>query len=303
VKNSAVNVLGTIPVGEEVSPLLDAYLACHDFAPGTRRLVALDIRSFARWFVSRTNEPLTLTRITVRDVVDYRDHLRREKGQAVATVNRSLVLLRGFLAWLAEEGHIAANPARPVKELRKQPLAPKALSRSDVRKLLREVELRGDVRANALFSLMLFTGARVSDVVQLELSDLLLGERSGTVVFRHGKGNKQRSVPLPLPARRAIGAYLEGRPQVASPRVFVGERGPITERGIRNLCSKYGAICGIKLHPHKLRHTFATQFLADNQNDLTSLAQLMGHESISTTSRYVQRTEEQLAEATERVSY
>ena len=78
-----------------------------------------------------------------------------------------------------------------------------------VRRLLREVELREDIRAGAIFSLFLWTGCRVSDLVNLELTDLLLSERSGTVVFRFGKGNKQRSVPLPLPARRALQAYLE----------------------------------------------------------------------------------------------
>ena len=71
-----------------------------------------------------------------------------------------------------------------------------------VRRLLREVELREDIRAAAIFALMLYTGARVSDLVQLELADLMLSERTGTVVFRFGKGNKQRSVPLPLLARQ-----------------------------------------------------------------------------------------------------
>ena len=75
-------------------------------------------------------------------------------------------------------------------------LAPKGLDRSQVRQLLREVELREDIRAAAIFSLFLYTGSRVSDLVQLELADLMLSERTGTVVFRFGKGNKQRSVPL-----------------------------------------------------------------------------------------------------------
>ena len=125
-----------------------------------------------------------------------------------------------------------------MKELRRQ-LAPKGLDRSQVRRLLREVELRQDIRAGAIFSLFLCTGCRVSDLVNLELHDLMLGERSGTVVFRFGKGNKQRSVPLPLPARRALQAYLETRPPVQSDKVFVGERGPLTDRGVRALCDKY----------------------------------------------------------------
>ena len=108
---------------------------------------------------------------------------------------------------------LKANPAKPVKELRRQQLAPKGMDRSQVRKLLREIELRNDIRAGAIFSLFLYTGCRVSDLVALELHDLMLAERSGSVVFRLGKGNKQRSVPLPLPARRALEAYLESRPR------------------------------------------------------------------------------------------
>ena len=130
----------------------------------------------------------------------------------MASVNRCLVTIRRWFDWLVRHGHVQMNPAKQVKELRRQPLAPKGLDRADVRRLLREVELRQDVRAGAIFSLMLYTGCRVSDLVNLELADLMLGERSGTVVFRLGKGSKQRSVPLPLPARRAVQAYLETRP-------------------------------------------------------------------------------------------
>jgi site-specific recombinase XerD len=143
----------------------------------------------------------------------------------------------------------------------------------------------------------------VSDLVGMELHDVMLSERSGSVVFKHGKGGKQRSVPLPLPARRALESYLESRPPIQSDRVFVGERGPLTDFGMRALSDKYGAIIGVKLYPHLLRHTMAHRFLLDNSNDLVSLDQILGHSDINTTARYTQRREEELGEAVDRLVY
>ncbi len=302
-KNSVDNVPLLTFLGPEEAGFVTRFLTSRDFSTHTRRAFVNDLKKFAGWFTTANKEPLRFSRVTTRDLTDFRDHLRREKGQAVATVNRALVLLRTFFGWLVEEGHLAANPAKKVKELRRQPLAPKGLERSQVRRLLREVELRGDVRADAIFHLFLFSGCRVGDLVGLELDDLLLSERSGSVVFKNGKGGKQRSVPLPLPARQAVQEYLGCRPPVESRRVFVGERGPLTDRGVRALCDKFSALIGVDLYPHLLRHTMAKRFLEDNQNDLVSLAQILGHESLNTTARYTRRSEEQLSQACDRLAY
>ncbi len=302
-ENSGDNVFDSMPVGNQETALIDRFLSDNDFSANTRRAFASDLRNFSDWFTQVNKERFVISRVTTGDVSSYRDYLRRAKTQAVATVNRALVTVRRFFNWLVEEGQLTANPARKVKELKRQQLAPKGLDRAQVRKLLREAELRGDIRADALFSLLLYTGCRVGDIVDLEIGDLMLNERSGTAIFRFGKGSKQRSVPIPLPARRALLTYLETRPGVQSNRVFIGERGPLTDRGIRSLCNKYAALIGVKLHPHLLRHTFAHQFLADNSNDLVSLAQVLGHQSLTTSARYTQRGQDQLAAAAEKLNY
>jgi site-specific recombinase XerD len=300
-QNSADMHFTGIPVGAEEGVLFARFLDSHDCADNTRRAMTQDVRKFARWFSKANGEPLVVGRVTTRDVSDFKNYLRRDQGQAVATVNRALVTLRRFFGWLVDQGSISANVVKPVKELKRQELAPKGMERQDVRRLLREVELRQDLRGNAIFHLFLYSGCRCGDLVGLELDALQLGERSGTI--RHGKGNKQRWVPLPLPVRRALQAYLETRPPVASNRMFIGERGPLTESGIRSLCDKYAALIGVKIHPHLLRHTMAHQYLADNPGDLVGLAQILGHENVNTSARYTKHTQQQLGESAERLSY
>ena len=131
-QNRGDNVFEGLFVGPEENGLVMTYLATHDFASNTRRAIRNDLRKFAGWFSQANQEPFTVKRITVRDVTDFKDHLRRKQGQAVSTVNRALVTIRRFLAWLGESGHLKTNPAKPVKELRRQQLAPKGLERNEV---------------------------------------------------------------------------------------------------------------------------------------------------------------------------
>ena len=275
-------------------PNLDEFLLANDFCNRTVKAIRSDLRKFAAWFTTANGERLDLARVTTRDIADFKTHLRDVRRQSVATVNRALVSLRRFLAHVQSRGLIESNPASVVKELRRMPSTPKGLTTAEVRKILREIEIRQDRKAGAILGMMLFAGLRASEVVSLELEDLTLGPRSGQVVCRQGKGSKQRMVPLSLEARRLLTAYLETRPPVECQAVFIGERGPLTYSGLRAICSKYAAISGVTYTAHTLRHTFAHRFLELSHNDLVALAQILGHENLNTTSIYTKQSQEAL---------
>lgn len=283
--------------------LVDDFLAAHDYSHHTDRAIRADLGKFAGWFTTANNEPFDPTRITVRDVADFREHLARVRRQSVATVNRALVSVRRFLGHLVRSGALPENPAESVRELRRVPTVPKGLATSQVRKILREVELRQDRRAGGIIGLMLFGGLRVSDVVGLDLSDVTITTRSGQIVCRNGKGNKLRIVPLPVEARRLLSIYLECRPPVQSQAVFIGERGALTDDGVRAICSRYAAITGVLFTPHTLRHTFAHRFLTATGNDIVALAQILGHESLNTTAIYTRRGQDELQASIDGLRY
>jgi site-specific recombinase XerD len=287
----------------ELPGCVDEFLDANDFSRQTVKAIKSDLRKFVGWFVNANNEQFDPTRVTVRDVADFRDHLARVRRQAVATVNRSLVSVRSLLGHLVKSGALSGNPAESVKELRRMPSVPQGLATGEVRKILREIELRQDIRAGAVIGLMLHAGLRASEVIGLELDDITISPRAGQVVCRQGKGNKQRIVPLSIEARRVLAAYLETRPPTDSYVVFIGERGPLTYAGLRAICSKYSAITGVSFTAHKLRHTFAHRYLDQTNNDLVGLAQLLGHESLNTTSIYTKRGQDELQASIDGLRY
>jgi site-specific recombinase XerD len=284
--------------------LLCRYLEVNDFAPNTVKAIRLDLQKWERWFQTANGELYDARRATPRDVADFRRHLREVRRQAVSTTNRCLVTLRRYFAFLLREGFVTASPCEGLKELRRVEQAPKAIDRVNVRKILREATVRQDARGLAILSLMVYCGLRVGEVAALELGDLDVSERQGSVRVRDGKGRKERTVPIPSEARHALAKYLAVRSPYPIPVVFLARDGaPLRTDGFRHLVRKYGIAAGVRLHPHALRHTMATEYLQATSNDLVGLSQLLGHESIQTTSRYTRRTEAALAEAASRLSY
>ena len=308
-KNYEHNVFRGISTRPNQEEIFSEFLGEQDISPCSIQALVMDTRKFAKWFSTANSEPWDVERVTIRDITDFREFLRQEKRQAVSTINRNIASIRKYFKWLFYKEYITINPALSIKELKRQPLAPQGLTRSEVRKLLREVELRKDIRAKAIFSLVLYTGARLSDVTYLELSDISISERKGTVFYRHGKGSKQRVVPIPLQARNSLLFYIETRPPVDSQRVFIGERGQLNRRGIQAIFEKYRALTGIEnLHCHVLRHTFSHSFLSSAEKggaggNLVQLAQILGHESLNTTAIYTKNSIGQLADATDRLVY
>lgn len=120
-----------------------------------------------------------------------------------------------------------------------------------------------------------------------------------------GRGNTLRIVPLLVEARRLLSICLECRPPVQEQAVFIGERGPLTDNGLRAVCSHDAAITGVKFTPHTHRHIFARRFLeqTNKANDLVALAQILGHESLNTTAIYTKRSQDELQQRVDEMRY
>ena len=167
--------------------------------------------------------------------------------------------------------------------------------------MIRTVERFGGTRDECLVRLLINTGIRVEEAIALRWSDIQVRERSGTLIVRKGKGRKQRSIPLNAEARAALTELRVIAPRKA-PEVLHGQRGPLTIRGLQAALAKYGGLAKLEeCTPHVLRHTFGKN-LADAGTPIQVIADLMGHESLETTRRYIQPGHDDLAAAVERIA-
>ncbi len=157
-----------------------------------------------------------------------------------------------------------------------------------------------------MVQLMLQAGLRVSEVAALQVGDATLGDRSGTVRIRHGKGLKARDVPLNATARRALRQHLDHRhpaPDKDAPLFASSRDGAMPVRTVQAVMTSLARRARLKrlaVSAHTLRHTFALGFLRDNPGKLVELASLLGHDSLDTTAIYTRPSRDDLAADLER---
>ena len=215
-----------------------------------------------------------------------------EPPAAASSLARLQSSVRGLHRFLAREGIEPADPSTRLRPPKQAQRLPKALTIDQVERLLDapERDTVMGVRDRALLELLYATGARVSEVVQLDVDDVSHGE----VLRVRGKGSKERIVPVGSYARAALDAYLtRARPELsrrgkATPRLFLGARGaPLSRQSAWLVIQDAADRAGLTAHvsPHTMRHSFATHLLQGGA-DVRVVQELLGHASVATTQIY-----------------
>lgn len=235
----------------------------------------------------------TLSRREVKLEAAVRADLRRwlfDAARGPSTVARHVAALRSFYSWLLREGKIERSPAATLRPPPVPLPIPDVPLEQPLGALLDTTEASRD---RAILELLYGAGLRVAEAAALDLGDLDFD--SGLVHVRHGKGDKERRVPMGAAAAAALQAWLAERPASEEPAVFLGRRGGrLSDRVIRRVVSEAGAAGGLPdLHPHALRHACATHML-DAGADLRAIQEQLGHATLSTTQRYTQVSVEHL---------
>jgi integrase/recombinase XerD len=230
--------------------------------------------------------------VTEREVSEFLAVLREGDEEhpplAASSAARALVAVRGLHKFAVREGIVGHDPAREVKPPQTPRRLPKALPLDDV---LRLIEAPAGLRDRALLELLYSTGARISEVVGLDIDDIDATQRTALL---DGKGGKQRLVPVGRPALAALDAYLvRERPGLATrgrgtPAVFLNHRGGrLSRQSAWQILKDAAERAGISatVSPHTLRHSFATH-LMEGGADVRVVQELLGHASVTTTQIY-----------------
>lgn len=209
------------------------------------------------------------------------------RGLAPRSVARHLSSVRSFFDYLVRHGELGANPATGVRAPKQQQRLPKTMDPDQTAQLFSErTESAIDIRDRAMLELLYGSGLRLAELVAIDIRDLDLANGFVTVT---GKGNKTRVVPIGETARNAVQAWLDKRPEASG-------RDPLfTSRGRRRMSARNIQLRLKKIavrttgtdgvHPHLLRHSFASHLL-ESSGDLRAVQELLGHADVSTTQVY-----------------
>ena len=282
-----------------------------DLSATTIRNYLSDLRQFAAWCEGNWQQgredaaSFLPEAVTTPTLTDYRTYLQQTLRLKPNSVNRSLISLKRYFAWVLSTGHIKHDPAKVVKLVGEEVSAPRHLDDQEEQALVVAVTESGSLRDRAILLLMLHTGLRARELCTLTRAQVRLGKRSGTISVL-GKHNKQREIPLNATARAALLAYDPSlrRPSQDSTPLFLSEKkhARLTERGLGYLINKYAKRANVRdVSPHDLRHRFGYRMAATVP--LHRLAQLMGHDSLDTTMRYVRGTRQDLQQAVETIAW
>lgn len=264
------------------------------FSTHTLNAYQLDLNEFNDFLQS---EHLSLESFEYKDARRYLAFLY-DKGHKRTSVSRKISTLRSlYQYWMSVDSDIQ-NPFIQLVHPKKEHHLPSFFYEEEMEKLFKTLDdgKKTNIRDRVILELLYATGIRVSELVHIQISDIDLNYAFVKVL---GKGNKERIVPFGEYCQSAIVDYIEQfRSQMRLDHDFliVNMRGkPITERGVRYALNEIvKRTQGVyHIHPHKLRHTFATHLL--NQGaDMRSVQSLLGHENLSTTSQYTHVTKDQL---------
>ncbi len=285
-----------------------ASLARDDLAPATLRGYRYDLRHFVAWHRTVHDGPFVLEGLAEYELIAYRQHMVAG-GLRPTTVNRRLDALRRLCRWARGTGALAADAARDVRPMRTtRNRQPAGLTDVEVHALLHAAGASSHglaARNYAMVQLMLQAGLRVGEVAALQMADVSMSDRSGSVRIRHGKGLKGRDVPLNATVRRALKQHLDQRKAPGqNAALFVSSREtamPVrTIQAVMTSLARRARLKRVAVSAHTLRHTFALGYLRDNPGKLVELASLLGHESLDTTAIYTRPPRDDLAADLER---
>jgi integrase/recombinase XerD len=262
-----------------------------------------DLQQYGQFLDTRGLDPLT---VSPQDLAAFITELAtgREGRSAVApaTLQRKIACLRSFYRHLRRDQILEHDPTSELRAPRSPGRLPKVLSRDEVQRLLAQPRgsSPGALRDRALLETMYACGLRASEAIGLELSALDL---EAGILRTHGKGSKERIVPIGSKAIATLKSYLEqARPRLVGlrdePHVFVNHRGGgLSRQGLYKIVQRHARSAGLehRMSPHTLRHTFATHLLAGGC-DLRSLQEMLGHADIGTTQIYTHLSSDRLRE-------